>query len=74
MLVKGATDSKVHWANMRLIWGRQDRGGPHDDPMKLAIWVILTGAWLVKAQWLHLGISVVATGMAASLHAKFERQ
>ena len=31
-------DSKVHGANMRPIWGRQDPGGPHVGPMKLAIW------------------------------------
>ena len=32
-------DNKIHGANMRLIWGRQDPGGPHVDPMNLAIWV-----------------------------------
>ena len=32
-------DSKVHGANMGLIWGRQDPGGPHAGPMNLAIWV-----------------------------------
>ena len=31
-------DSKVHGANMGLIWGRQDPGGPHVDPMNLAVW------------------------------------
>ena len=30
--------SKVHWANMGPIWGRQDPCGPHDSPMNLAIW------------------------------------
>ena len=30
-------DSKVHGANMGPIWGRQDPGGPHIDPMNLAI-------------------------------------
>ena len=35
-------DSKVHGANMGPIWGRQDPGGPHVDPMIFAIW-----AWLV---------------------------
>ena len=35
----GATpDSKVHQANMGLIWGRQDPGGSHVGPMNLAIW------------------------------------
>ena len=32
-------DSKVHWANMGPIWGRQDPGSPHVGPMNLAIWV-----------------------------------
>ena len=31
-------DSKVHGANMGLIWGRQDPGGPHVGPMNFAIW------------------------------------
>ena len=31
-------DSKVHGANMRPIWGRQDPGGPHVGPMNIAIW------------------------------------
>ena len=34
-------DSKVNGANMGLIWGRQDQGGPHVGPMNLAIWGIL---------------------------------
>ena len=33
-------DSKVHWANMGPIWGRQDPGGPHVGPMNFAIWVV----------------------------------
>ena len=32
-------DSKVHGANMGLIWGRQHPGGSHVGPMNLAIWV-----------------------------------
>ena len=32
-------NSKVHGANMGPTWGRQDPGGPHAGPMKLAIWV-----------------------------------
>ena len=31
-------DSKVHGANMRPIWGRQDPGGTHVGPMNFAIW------------------------------------
>ena len=38
---KDCPDSKVHWANMGPIWGRQDPGGPHVGPMNLAIWVCI---------------------------------
>ena len=38
---KGHTDSKVHRANMGLIWGRQDPGGPHVGPMNFAIWAVM---------------------------------
>ena len=38
---KKCSDSKVHGANMGLIWGQQDPGGPHDGPMKFAIWVAI---------------------------------
>ena len=31
-------DSKVHGANMGLIWGWQDPGGPDVGPMNFAIW------------------------------------
>ena len=31
-------DSKVHGANMRPIWGRQDPGGPHVGPVDFSIW------------------------------------
>ena len=34
-------DSKIHGANMGPSWGRQDPGGPHVGPMKLAIWAVL---------------------------------
>ena len=34
-------DSKVHWANMGPIWGRQDLGGPHIGPMNFVIWAHL---------------------------------
>ena len=30
-------DSKVHWANMGPIWGRQDPGGPDVGPMNFVI-------------------------------------
>ena len=33
-------DSKVRGAYTGPIWGRQDPGGPHVDPMILAIWDI----------------------------------
>ena len=32
-------DSKVRGANMGLIWGRHDPGGPHVGPMNFATWV-----------------------------------
>ena len=32
-------DSQVHGVNMGPIWGREDPGGAHVDPMNLAIWV-----------------------------------
>ena len=41
-LLRGAPDSKVHVANMKSIWGRQDRGGPHVGPMNFAIWDNIT--------------------------------
>ena len=41
----GFPHSKVHGANMGPIWGRQDPGGPHVGPMKLAIWVGLPFTW-----------------------------
>ena len=31
-------DSKVRGANIGLIWGRQDPGGPNVGPMNFAIW------------------------------------
>ena len=46
-------NSKVHGANMGPIWGRQDLGGPHVDPMNLAIWVsmmdVLRVWWFAEA-------------------------
>ena len=42
-------DSKLHGANMGLIWGRQDPGGPHVGPMNLVIW---NGT--VNVKWLIL--------------------
>ena len=38
MLVKGATDSKVHGANMGPIWSWKDPGGPHNGPINFAVW------------------------------------
>ena len=38
--LKMSPDSKVHWANMGPIWGRQDPGGPQVGSMNFAIWVI----------------------------------
>ena len=39
-LISHIPDSKVYGANMGPIWGRQDPGGPHVGPMKLAFWDI----------------------------------
>ena len=33
-----APDTKVHGANMKPIWGRQDPGGPHVGPMNFDNW------------------------------------
>ena len=38
---KSLPDSKVHEANMGPIWGRQDLGGPHVDPINFAIWAVI---------------------------------
>ena len=46
----GDPDSKVHEANMGPIWGRQDPGGPHVGPMKLAIWRVLGMLKLANGQ------------------------
>ena len=45
--VRGNPDSKVHWANMGPIWGRQDPGAPHVGPRNFATWVIF---WIDKAK------------------------
>ena len=44
--IEAIPDSKVHGANMRPIWGRQDPGGPHVGPMKFANWDIGLGCEL----------------------------
>ena len=36
--VQAVPDSKVHGANMRPTWGRQDPGGPHVGHVNLVIW------------------------------------
>ena len=36
--LQNASDSKVLGVNTGPIWGRQDPGGPHVDPMNPAIW------------------------------------
>ena len=42
-------DSKVHGDNMGLIRGRQDPGGPHVGSMDLAIWVITSQYFAIRA-------------------------
>ena len=41
-------DSKVHGANMGLIWGRQVPDGPHVDPMNFAIWEHLAALLIIS--------------------------
>ena len=42
-------DNKVHEANMGLVWGLQDPGGPHVGPMNFAIWdVYKIGPWEIS--------------------------
>ena len=45
-------DSKVHEANMGPIWGRQDPGEPHVDPMNFAIWAHIyhNSFWMISTQ------------------------
>ena len=43
-------DSKVHWANMGPIWGRQDPDGPHVGPMNFAIWDVNL-KWVTLAKY-----------------------
>ena len=40
-------DNMVYGANMGPIWGRQDPGGPHVDPMNLVIWEALHSVTMV---------------------------
>ena len=47
-------DSKVHGANMGLIWGRQDPGGPHVGPMNFAIWVLNVSFLIVQVHVIYL--------------------
>ena len=47
-------DSNVHGANMGPIWGRQDPGGPHVGPMKLAIWVVICQHSSRHVQYMHI--------------------
>ena len=46
-------DSKVHGAYMGPTWGRQDPGGPHVDPMILAIWGVFNQIILFMAQFVN---------------------
>ena len=47
--------TKVHGANMGPIWGRQDPGGPHVDPMNFVIMDVQSHAALPnRATWVIL--------------------
>ena len=41
-IMEQSPDSKVYGTNMGPTWGRQDPGGSHVSPMKLAIWVVIS--------------------------------
>ena len=43
-------DSKVYGASMGPSWGRQDPGGPHIDPINLAIWGVPLSSPIATAQ------------------------
>ena len=50
-------DSKVHRANMRPTWDRQDPGGPHAGHMKITIW----GTYILsKSEIIYSSIQVTA--------------
>ena len=49
----GFPDSKVHGANMGLVWGRQDPGGPHVGPMNFATWVCILSKGSFQALCFH---------------------
>ena len=47
----GTLDSKVDGANMRLICGQQDPGGPHVGPINLAIWDYACKYFTIRQCW-----------------------
>ena len=52
----GYPDSKVHGANMGLIWGQQDPGGPHVGPVNFAIRVKFRGAIWRRFRLSHIAL------------------
>ena len=44
-------NNKVHGANMGLIWGQQDPGGPHVGPMNLAICVFFSFVFVFSLRY-----------------------
>ena len=58
-------DSKVHGANMGLISGRQDPGGPHLGPMNFAIWNIF--ATLSTCRWFSEKCTIGLTNMHTTI-------
>ena len=48
-------------ANMGSIWGQQDPGGPHVDPMNLAIWEVFYMSDLWKLSWIQ-EVALCGTG------------
>ena len=57
--VNGYPDNKIHGANMRPIWGRQDPGGPHVGPMNIDIWVrtLFVTPYKLNVSWCKLSLA-----------------
>ena len=57
LMLSSNPDSKVHWANMGPIWGRQDPGEPHFGPMNFVIWedkLCHHGLKTTEQDWWHV--------------------
>ena len=63
-------DSKVYGANMGPTWGRQDPGGAHVGPMKLAIWEEFDIIHISNT-WLKYGTCINATARGTIMGISF---